>query len=193
MFILDRKYLHLVIFKKPQQRPDRLSHTAEHHTQVQPAAHPCLSRAPWLFCGTLRVLVCPVLRSTITWQFSSEQGTRKQNTSSNSKRGWREGEGRFRPVNIGVTSHPQNRGFMLFVKTLVSWANLHIKGISVITGNCQDSVQWAKKGAHTLIGKHLLLLLSHYCACLPTQTRLFHRTWDQDGNWSSSCEGSPTK
>lgn len=61
----------------------------------------------------------------------------------------------------------------------VSWTHLHIKGKSVITGNCQYSVQWAKKGAHTLIGKHLLLSLFHYCACVPTQTRLFHHTWDQ--------------
>lgn len=56
---------------------------------------------------------------------------------------------------------------MLFVKTTGLWANLHIKGISAITGKCPDSAHWAEKGAHTLTGKHLLLLLFHCCACLP--------------------------
>lgn len=191
MLILDRKCLHLVIKKKPKTQPrlDRIAHRAKHHTQVQPAAHCCLScrknMGSLVILGTLKVVLWPVIKSTIPWQFSSEQGTRKQNTSSNSNQGGGR-EGREGHINTWVTSHPHT-GVLYDVCFMNSSAykrqicnHWQLQIFCSVSEKRSTYFNWE---ALAPVALPLLCLCSHTDQAFPSYLR-------SDENWSSCCEAS---
>lgn len=146
MFTLDRKIFTFSHFWKATTKTrQNITQSSAPHTSSASRAHHCLSCRQ--NTGSLIIL-----RGCYGLLLARSPGSFLQNREQENRTatggGAREEKGDQTCQRMSYQP-PSYRDFMLFVKTLVSWPNFHIKGISVITGNCQDSVHWEKKGAQS--------------------------------------------